>query len=122
MVDQCHCWHTVRLFKISRLGSAAPEAQRRAQCRYLNRVDACVKDLQRQTRGGPVSLLAHSAGGWLARVYLLGFGTAGIDRLVTLGSPHQPPPKVQNSPCCALLLHGWLGSTWALGLLASIAR
>ena len=32
------------------------------------------------------------AGGWLARVFLLDFGTAGIDRLVTLGSPHLPPP------------------------------
>jgi hypothetical protein len=28
----------------------------------------------------------------MARVYLLGFGTEGIDRLVTLGSPHTPPP------------------------------
>ena len=45
-----------------------------------------------------MSLLAHSAGGWLARVYLLGFGTAGIDRLVTLGSPHQPPPKAGITP------------------------
>jgi hypothetical protein len=32
------------------------------------------------------------AGGWLGRVYLLDFGTAGIDRYVTLGSPHAPPP------------------------------
>ena len=56
-------------------------------------MDACVKAMQEATGGAPVSLLAHSAGGWLARVYLLGFGTAGIDRLVTLGSPHQPPPK-----------------------------
>ena len=57
-----------------------------------------MKRLQAATGGGPVSLLAHSAGGWLARVYLLGFGTKGIDRLVTLGSPHQPPPKVLMAP------------------------
>ena len=41
-----------------------------------------------------MTLLAHSAGGWLGRLYLLGFGTAGIDRLVSIGSPHQPPPQV----------------------------
>jgi hypothetical protein len=32
------------------------------------------------------------AGGWLGRVYMLDFGTASIDRFVTLGSPHNPPP------------------------------
>ena len=36
-----------------------------------------VEDSRRQTGGGPVTLLAHSAGGWLARVYLLSFGTEG---------------------------------------------
>lgn len=40
-----------------------------------------------------------SVGGWLARVYLLAFGTKGVDRLVTLGSPHQPPPKVSTLAC-----------------------
>ncbi|CAL8463623.1 g3157 [Coccomyxa elongata] len=59
---------------------------------YLERVDAAVKSAQ-EASDGPVTLLAHSAGGWLARVYLLGYGTRGIDRLVTLGSPHQAPPK-----------------------------
>ena len=55
----------------------------------------CIVDaLKRETDGAPISLLAHSAGGWLARIYLLGFGTAGIDRLVSLGSPHNPPPQV----------------------------
>lgn len=33
------------------------------------------------------------AGGWLGRVYLLDFGTEGVDRFVSLGSPHQPPPE-----------------------------
>jgi hypothetical protein len=43
----------------------------------------------------PSSCLAPGvpqAGGWLGRVYMLDFGTAGIDRFVTLGSPHNPPP------------------------------
>ncbi|CAK0738527.1 hypothetical protein CVIRNUC_001055 [Coccomyxa viridis] len=59
---------------------------------YLNKVDAAVT-AARQATDGPITILAHSAGGWLSRVYLLGFGTEQIDRLVTLGSPHQAPPK-----------------------------
>ncbi|KAF5827796.1 hypothetical protein DUNSADRAFT_18711 [Dunaliella salina] len=38
-------------------------------------------------------MLTHSAGGWLGRVYMLDFGAEGIDHFVSLGSPHQPPPK-----------------------------
>jgi hypothetical protein len=38
-------------------------------------------------------MLTHSAGGWLGRVYLLDFGTESVDHFVSLGSPHQPPPK-----------------------------
>ena len=63
-------------------------------CRYLNRIEAAVNGLKQETDGAPVTLLAHSAGGWLGRLYLLGFGTSGIDRLVSIGSPHQPPPQV----------------------------
>lgn len=37
--------------------------------------------------------VAAQAGGWMGRVYMLDFGTAGIDRFVSLGSPHNPPPK-----------------------------
>lgn len=32
------------------------------------------------------------AGGWLGRVFMLDFGVTGIDRYITLGSPHAPPP------------------------------
>eukprot|EP00891_Asterochloris_glomerata_P003702 jgi/Astpho2/3702/fgenesh1_pm.00060_%23_5_t len=60
---------------------------------YLNRIEAAVNGLKQETDGAPVTLLAHSAGGWLGRLYLLGFGTSGIDRLVSIGSPHQPPPQ-----------------------------
>jgi pimeloyl-ACP methyl ester carboxylesterase len=44
----------------------------------------------------PLTLLAHSAGGWLGRLYMLEHGpsstTQGIDRFVSLGSPHLAPP------------------------------
>ena len=71
-------------------------------CRYLKKVEASVAEVkERVADGSPITLLAHSAGGWLARVYLLGYGTADIDRLITVGSPHLPPPDVcpdQNLP------------------------
>lgn len=66
-------------------------------CRYLKRIDDALNSVKTQTDGAPVTLLAHSAGGWLSRVYLLSKGTTGIDRLVTIGSPHSPPPQV----CCS---------------------
>ena len=109
--------------------------------RYLEKVDAAVKAAQEATGGGPITLVAHSAGGWLGRVYMLvralcnccasmepqwvpaqcgtiqlpygkllegcgfqamccwqGYGTDGIDRMVTLGSPHKAPPKASISP------------------------
>ena len=44
---------------------------RLASSRYLDRVAAAVKAAKQATDGGPITLLAHSAGGWLARVYLL---------------------------------------------------
>lgn len=67
--------------------------------RYLNRVDNALKSTAEQTHGGPVTLLAHSAGGWLGRVYLLGFGTQDrITKFVTLGSPHLPPLEVPPEP------------------------
>ncbi|VAI42919.1 unnamed protein product [Triticum turgidum subsp. durum] len=42
---------------------------------------------------GKLSLIGHSAGGWLARVYMEEFGTSDISLLLTLGTPHLPPPK-----------------------------
>eukprot|EP00775_Hariotina_reticulata_P011612 gene11612-11756_t len=59
---------------------------------YLDRVTAAVQDLKRQVDGAPITMLCHSAGGWLGRVWMLDFGPTGIDRYITLGSPHAPPP------------------------------
>ncbi|GIL89394.1 hypothetical protein Vretimale_18683 [Volvox reticuliferus] len=62
---------------------------------YLTRVDAAMQRLKRRVEKAeaPIALLTHSAGGWLGRVYLLDWGTAGVDRFVSLGSPHLPPPR-----------------------------
>lgn len=60
---------------------------------YLDRVDDAMTNLQRRIGAStPITMLTHSAGGWLGRVYMLDFGTASIDRFVSLGSPHAPPP------------------------------
>lgn len=60
---------------------------------FLNRLEEVVDITKRESDGAPITLLAHSAGGWLGRLYMKDFGTAGIDRFVSLGSPHLPPPK-----------------------------
>lgn len=40
-----------------------------------------------------ISILGHSAGGWLARVYLSQNPTLKVSSLVTLGTPHTAPPE-----------------------------
>jgi triacylglycerol esterase/lipase EstA (alpha/beta hydrolase family) len=42
----------------------------RSMSPILRRLDACVQDLLTQTGAGQINLVAHSAGGWLARIYL----------------------------------------------------
>lgn len=62
---------------------------------YLERCKSAVREL-RETYGaqGKVSMLAHSAGGWLARVYIDTYDEEGdIGRLVSLGSPMKPVPR-----------------------------
>lgn len=60
---------------------------------YLKRVADAVHEAKQLTQGGCLSLIGHSAGGWLARVYMEEFGSSHISLLLTLGSPHLPPPK-----------------------------
>ncbi|XP_062097365.1 uncharacterized protein LOC133803369 isoform X1 [Humulus lupulus] len=43
--------------------------------------------------GESLSVIGHSAGGWLARVYMQDYGVSHISLLLTLGTPHLPPPK-----------------------------
>jgi triacylglycerol esterase/lipase EstA (alpha/beta hydrolase family) len=40
-----------------------------------------------------VSVIGHSAGGWLARVFMTNYGTDDIDLLLTLGTPHLYVPN-----------------------------
>ncbi|CAL9152494.1 unnamed protein product [Musa hybrid cultivar] len=65
-----------------------------AEWQYLERVAEAVQEAKLHLEdGGSISLVGHSAGGWLARVYMEEFGMSRISLLLTLGSPHLPPPK-----------------------------
>ena len=66
-------------------------------CRLLDRVDSCVRELQRQSSTERVTLIGHSSGGVMLRPYLVDQpflgrcfnGASRCNRLITLGSPHQ---------------------------------
>eukprot|EP00262_Sarcandra_glabra_P010527 TRINITY_DN25817_c0_g1_i1.p1 TRINITY_DN25817_c0_g1~~TRINITY_DN25817_c0_g1_i1.p1 ORF type:complete len:323 (-),score=39.13 TRINITY_DN25817_c0_g1_i1:236-1204(-) len=60
---------------------------------YLQRVEEAVSEAKLLAEGRSLSLIGHSAGGWLARVYMEELGLSHISLLLTLGSPHLPPPK-----------------------------
>ncbi|KAL0464343.1 UNVERIFIED_CONTAM: hypothetical protein Slati_0321900 [Sesamum latifolium] len=60
---------------------------------YLKRVEEAVNDAKELAQGSTLSLIGHSAGGWLARVYLQEFGLSDVSLLLTLGTPHLAPPK-----------------------------
>ena len=65
--------------------------------RVLDRVDAMVKQVQHQSLSGKATLIGHSSGGVMLRLYLSNeafegkvyAGSERCDRLITLGSPHQ---------------------------------
>ena len=69
----------------------------------LRRIDATVKQMLEQHGTGKVNLVGHSAGGWLARIYLgetpycvhptdtaasLWHAQSSVSTLLTLGTPH----------------------------------
>ncbi|PON87470.1 GPI inositol-deacylase PGAP1-like [Trema orientale] len=61
---------------------------------YLKRVNDAVQEAKELSQSATtLSLIGHSAGGWLARLYMQEFGLSHISLLLTLGTPHLPPPK-----------------------------
>ncbi|KAI4302871.1 hypothetical protein MLD38_038569 [Melastoma candidum] len=60
---------------------------------YLMRVEEAIREARDLAQGGSLSLLGHSAGGWLARLFIEEFEASDIALLLTLGTPHLPPPK-----------------------------
>lgn len=60
---------------------------------YLGRIDDAIAQAKAASGAQQVSLVAHSAGGWMARVYLEDFGTSSVRQLVSLGSPLNSVPE-----------------------------
>jgi pimeloyl-ACP methyl ester carboxylesterase len=56
--------------------------------RYAERAHRELMDLHRQCQGKPVSVVAHSMGGLVARALLRAAGERSLNCIVTLGSPH----------------------------------
>ena len=85
---------------------------------YLERIDEALEALNEEVSESsgssspppplpPLTLLAHSAGGWLGRVWMLsedGGPAAGkqkaalVSAFVSVGSPHRPPPPGSSIP------------------------
>ena len=55
---------------------------------YAPQVEQAVSELCRQTGAAKVALIGHSMGGVVIRAWMRGFGTARVDRVITLGTPH----------------------------------
>lgn len=79
---------------------------------YEERVAAAVEEASAEAGGAQVTLVGHSAGGWLARAYLANEpeARARVNGLVSLGSPHAPPPAGVTDVTRGAL--GWLNAGW----------
>ncbi|KAG0611449.1 hypothetical protein M758_7G142000 [Ceratodon purpureus] len=61
---------------------------------YLERIKNAIQEAKAMApESGKVTIVAHSAGGWLGRVYMADFGTEDVALFLSLGSPHLPPPR-----------------------------
>lgn len=64
---------------------------------YYEAIDKGVEMLQKDYPDRQISLVAHSIGGWIVRAYLGKISddkrASTFDSLVTLGTPHTPPPE-----------------------------
>jgi pimeloyl-ACP methyl ester carboxylesterase len=62
----------------------------------LERLDQTIQQVRQQYPGGKITLIGHSAGGWISRIYLgatpydgrVWNGAQWVERLMTLGTPH----------------------------------
>mmetsp|Transcript_54789 Transcript_54789/g.102732 ORF Transcript_54789/g.102732 Transcript_54789/m.102732 type:complete len:601 (+) Transcript_54789:74-1876(+) len=64
---------------------------------YYEAIDKAVDMMKQQYPGKKIQLVAHSIGGWITRAYLGRMSdderAATFSALVTLGTPHKPPPE-----------------------------
>ncbi len=72
----------------------------------LAKLDATIQQVRSQTQAAQVNIIAHSAGGWIARIYLgdrpyydkIWHARPHVAKLITLGTPHRSrePWTVKN--------------------------
>lgn len=55
---------------------------------YAPQIEQAVSELCRETGATKVALIGHSMGGVVIRAWMRAFGTARVDRVITLGTPH----------------------------------
>lgn len=92
---------------------------------YLERVKETVNAAVSSSGSDKVLLVGHSAGGWLARAFIgqVEYREDGVDSdeedphqsvagLVTLGTPHFPPPALSKVKCMTGGALGWVNDRW----------
>jgi pimeloyl-ACP methyl ester carboxylesterase len=55
---------------------------------YVPLVERAVRELSAASGAGQVAIVAHSMGGLVARAWMRAHGSAGVARVITLGTPH----------------------------------
>jgi triacylglycerol lipase len=68
---------------------------------YASQLEQAVNELCRETGALKVALIGHSMGGLVIRAWMRSFGSERVQRVITLGTPHQgtridPHPKTSN--------------------------
>ncbi|HSO44101.1 MAG TPA: alpha/beta fold hydrolase, partial [Rhodoferax sp.] len=65
---------------------------------YTPQIEKAVQQLKQATGAAQVALVGHSMGGLVIRAWLRLHGSAGVAKIITLGSPHQGTQSAAWSP------------------------
>jgi pimeloyl-ACP methyl ester carboxylesterase len=85
---------------------------------YTPHIQQAVRQLQQATGAVQVALVGHSMGGLVIRAWLRQYGSADVDRIITLGTPHQGTQMASWSPTANAAQMAW-HSPWLQRLQAS---
>ena len=82
---------------------------------FAGQLAARIEAICAATGAERVALIAHSMGGLVARAYLRRFGTARVEQLITIGTPHHGSMLAYTFPgCCLAQMHP--GNPWLVEL------
>lgn len=85
---------------------------------YAPQVQQAVLQLQQLSGTHRVALVGHSMGGLVIRAWLRQYGSAEVDRIITLGTPHQGTKMASWSPTANAAQMAW-HSPWLQSLQVS---